>query len=364
MPDTERSSEAPELETLLNSKEPAAALDAILGNTPSGAIIACTPDGKILRFSNFAAQLLGWERSAVEGRTLAESRAMQPAHDAAGRTVADDERPLMRALRSGETVTGFELWLGTPSGELIPCLVNAAPIRNSRGVLIGAISSFADLRPYKTLERSLRDALRQREEALAQREGLYRELTHRVKNHLQIMTALVDMDARNPALSTQQLGNELKGRLQTLAAVYRSLDDAGVGERVEARPLLENVARPYASGAASVEVAVTPTDLTIAAEQASPLSMLVNEAVCNSCKHAFGNHRGLVQVSLRRLENGHLRLEIADDGKGWSPIDPGHRSHGLTLMRMFAKQLHGELELSDRPHGGALVAAELREAAA
>ncbi len=141
------------------------------------------------------------------------------------------------------------------------------------------------------------------------------------------------------------------------------MDRAGVGERIAARTLLEDVTRPYASGELSVDVAAAPPGLTITAEQAGPLSMLVNEAVCNSCKHAFGTHPGRIQVDLRRLENGRLRLEIADDGKGWGPMEPGHRSHGLTLMRMFAKQLHGELELSDRPQGGALVAAELPEAA-
>ena len=355
MPETEPSPESPELEALLNSNEPAAVLDAILGNTPSGATIACTPDGKILRFSDYASQLLGWARSAVEGRTLAETQKSYVAFDASGRRLSDDERPLMRALH-GETVTSAELWLERPDGELVPCLSTAAPIHNSRGELIGAISSFADLRPYKALEKSLR-------EALEQREALYRELAHRVKNHLQIMTALVEMGARNPALTTQELGDEMKGRIQTLAAVYRGMDRAGVGERIAARTLLEDVTRPYASGELSVDVAAAPPGLTITAEQAGPLSMLVNEAVCNSCKHAFHNHRGLVQVSLRRLETGRLRLEIADDGKGWSRAEPRRGSHGLELMRMFARQLHGELELSDRPQGGALVAAELLEPA-
>ena len=125
-------------------------LDAILGSTPSGATIASSPDGKILRSSDYAAQLLERPRSAVEGRTVREALV---SYDASGRRRPYEEHPLARAL-SGETVTGVEVWLPTPKGERIPCLANAAPIRNARGDLIGAISSFADLRPYKALERS------------------------------------------------------------------------------------------------------------------------------------------------------------------------------------------------------------------
>jgi PAS domain S-box-containing protein len=352
MPEPELSPKMSELEALLNSKESAAVLDAILGNTPSGAAIVSVPDGKILRASNYAAQLLGLPRSAVEGRTAREALAN---YDASGRPLPYEEWPLARAL-NGETVTGAEAWLPGPNGERIPCLANAAPIRNARGDVIGAISSFADLRPYKALERSLR-------EALAQREALYRELTHRVKNHLQIMTALVAHDAQNPALSAKELGDQMKGQLQTMAAVYRGMDRAGVGEPIQARTLIDEVSRPYASHTVSVDVAVAPPDLTLPSDRAGPLGMLVNEAVCNSYKHAFDGQSGRIQVSLRRLEPGRLRLEVADDGRGWRPAKPGHGSHGLELMRTFAEQLHGELELGDRPQGGALVAAELPEAA-
>src|SRR5262249_6158662 len=156
---------------------------------------------------------------------------------------------------------------------------------------------------YKALEQSLREALGERQEALAQREAalgqretLYRELAHRVKNHLQILTALVAKHARNPSLSARELADEMKGQLQTLAAGYRGMDGAGVGERIEALPLVEDVGRVYASEAVRVDVAVSPADLTLASEQAGPFGMLVNEAVCNSHKHAFSGAGGRIQV--------------------------------------------------------------------
>src|SRR5262249_23065609 len=156
-------------------------------------IIARAPDGKILRFSDYFAQLVGHPRKVWEGRTVADFLESIPIYGASGRPLAANERPLSRALR-GETVIGFELLTETAGGERIPLIINAAPIRDARGDLIGAITSNTDMRTFKALERSLR-------EALAQRESLYRELTHRVKNHLQIMSGLISMEARDPALT-------------------------------------------------------------------------------------------------------------------------------------------------------------------
>lgn len=343
-----------ELEALLTSTEPAAVLDAILGSAPSGMIIVRAPDGKILRFSDYYARLVGHSRSDMEGRSLADAFEYMRLYDASGRPLPANERPLGRAL-SGETVTGYELLVETAEGERIPLAINAAPIRDARGELIGAISSNTDMRTFKALERSLR-------QALAQRETLYRELTHRVKNHLHIMSGLISMEAQDPALTVAGLADLMKGRLRVLAAVYDSMTRAGAGARIAAGPFVEEFSHPYASQAVDVEVAVDPPDLTLDSAQAAPVGMLANEAMSNSYKHAFPGRGGRIWVSLRRLEPGRLSLEIADDGVGWRPGEPGRVTHGLDLMRMLAEQMHGELELGDRPGGGVLVAVDMPEA--
>jgi PAS domain S-box-containing protein len=354
MPDQEPTSDTPELEALLCAKEAAAVLDSILGFTPSGVLIAGAPDGKILRVSNFVSQMLGHPRSDLEGKTIDEIVNLIPGYDETGRLLAVNERPLHIAMQ-GATAIGHEIWIDAADGERIPVISSAAPIRNSRGDLIGAINSVADLRPHKEMERSLR-------EAVTQRETLYKELAHRVKNHLQMMTALVSLEARDPKISAKGMADLIKSRLQTLAAVYRGMDESQSASRIEARSFFEAVCRPYASDEVSVETAVAP-DLTLSPEQAGPVGMLANEAVCNSQKHAFhGRGGGHVWVSLSRLEPGRLRLEVADDGTGWGAVDPNQPSHGLDLLRLFARELRSELELGDSPSGGALVAVEFPEA--
>ena len=149
-----------ELEALLSSNEPSAVMDAILGSTPSGAVIACAPDGKILRFSDFAARFLGVSRTAVEGCTMSEVSALLPCYDANGQLIPENEGPISKALH-GETVSAFEMWVAAATGERVPVVCFAAPIHNSQGKLIGAISSVTDIRSYKNLETSLRESEQQ-----------------------------------------------------------------------------------------------------------------------------------------------------------------------------------------------------------
>jgi two-component sensor histidine kinase len=345
-------SKASELEALLSSWEPAAVVDEIIGSAPSGAIIASAPDGKIIRCTDFAAQLLGRSRSDVEGRLVSDVCEQVPFYDAqSDRRLSANELPVTRALL-GETVDAFEYRVERAAGERIPCVCSAAPIHNWRGQVIGAISSIADLRPYKSLERGLRFAL-------AQRGTQYRELTHRVKGHLQIMTSMVALEGRSPTLSTKGLAEQMKGQLQALAAVYRGMDRAEAGEAIEARAFVEEICCPYSTDAVSVDAEIAPADLRLAPEQAGPIGMLLSEAVRNSRKHAFPHHGGHIHVALRRVEPGQLHLEVADDGVGWGSVDPSEASHGLDLMRMFAKQLHGDLDLSVHRLGGTLVKAEI-----
>jgi PAS domain S-box-containing protein len=355
VPEQEPISDTSELEALLSPKEAAAVLDSIFSFTPSGVIIVSAPAGKVLRVSDFVSRMLGHPRSDLEGKSLDEVLTLLPGYDETGRRLAASERSLHIALQ-GATITGQEIWVDAADGARIPVMSSAAPIRNWRGEVIGAISSIADLRSHKALEQSLRDAA-------VQHETLYRELAHRVKNHLQLMSALVSLEARDPKLSAKALADLIKGRFQTLAAVYRGMDESETADRIGARSFFEAVSRPYASDGVSVDAAVAP-DLTLTSDQAAPVGMLVNEAVCNSQKHGFHGRGGHIQVSLRRLEPGRLRLEVADDGTGWGPVDPTQPSHGLDMMRLFAKQLRSELELGDSPSGGVLVATELAEAVA
>jgi PAS domain S-box-containing protein len=156
-------SEEAELEALLSSNDPSTVMDTVFGFTPSGVVIARASDGKVLRCSEHAARLLGLPRSILEGRLISEIGEILRTYDASGLQLPVREWPLARALR-GETLNGYEYWVDGAGGRRVPLIGNAAPIRNSRGALIGAISSVTefksvtDYKLYEDLERRMQAA--------------------------------------------------------------------------------------------------------------------------------------------------------------------------------------------------------------
>jgi PAS domain S-box-containing protein len=162
MPEVRPTSGELGLEALLKGNDASAVMDAILGLTPSGAVIARAPDGKILCCSDHAAGLLGRSRSEVEGRLVAEFEEIIKPRDASGRRLPASELPIARALR-GETVNAFEFSVEAADGRRIALIANAVPIRIRRRV-IAAISSVTEFdfvkesKLYESAQQRLRGA--------------------------------------------------------------------------------------------------------------------------------------------------------------------------------------------------------------
>jgi PAS domain S-box-containing protein len=330
--------------------------NALLQTTPSIAVIA-DADGSILRVSRYACELSGLSAEEMEGLSLEAFVDLVEPRAPDGRRLTAEQFPIARALK-GEVQLGREGFFRDRHGDQVPIVSNVAPIWSPSGQVIGAISSVTDLRTFRALEAKLRAAVAEREAALAEKEMLYRELTHRVKNHLQIVSGLVANEARRDPSNTQEFAERISGRLQTLAAIYDSMNEAP-GGRIRASPFLRQTVQPYRSDDVEVAVAVEPEDATLAPDHAGPIGMLANEAVCNSYKHAFPRRRGRIAVTLRQIAPDRISLEIDDDGVGFAPAAADNTSHGVRLMRLLAQQLGGELVISGGAGSGVRVVAEL-----
>jgi PAS domain S-box-containing protein len=125
-------------------------LDALMDAIPSCTVVIAAPDGKVLRVSEFAANIFGHPREVLEGLTLASLIDRVQPRDAQGRLLAAEELPLMRAL-AGETIHGFEGKLTSGYGSVALIASSAAPIRNRRGEIIGAVSTVTDMTTFKEL---------------------------------------------------------------------------------------------------------------------------------------------------------------------------------------------------------------------
>jgi two-component sensor histidine kinase len=334
------------LEDFFCSATGQAVLDAFAVSAPAMLIVADC-DGKIVKQSLYISTILEGEFS--EKMTVRQFIERHRIEDLNGHLVAAEDTALVRAL-NGEQVRDHEGFITTRQGKIIPHVTNASPIQTADGEVIGAISASTDLRRQKALERDLRSAV-------DMTEMLYRELVHRVKNHLSIISGLLDLEARN-ATTTGELADRISGRVKTLAHIYDRMLQTEVGGHVPARAFIEDVVSLYRTASVLIDV-TAPEHLTLSPEAAGPFGMLVNEAVANSYKHAFSDRPGRIEVRLSESASERLELKIVDNGRGWAAPPTDRPSQGLKLMRLLAQQLGGEMEISDRIGGGAQISVSL-----
>jgi two-component sensor histidine kinase len=196
-------------------------------------------------------------------------------------------------------------------------------------------------------EAALRDREQRLRSAVSEREALLKELHHRVKNNLQVIASLLEMQTRRTA-DREALTPlvEARNRITAIAAIhellYQSESLSDVDLTAYARRLLPHVASLYDEHS-RVTAAVDGDDIRIDLARAVPFGLLLNELVSNVYKHAFRSEAsGQLRVAFAR-DNGHIRLSVMDTGIGLPPgfNDRPAATLGLYLVRMLAKQLGG-----------------------
>ena len=194
-------------------------------------------------------------------------------------------------------------------------------------------------------------------EGLAEKDVLMREIHHRVKNNLQIISSLLSMQQRalTDAPAKAALG-DTRQRISALALIYRTLYQSDNIRHADARDFLtELVGQLVASEAGRghlVTSSVTADSLLVDPDKLAPLALWLVEAITNAQKHAFAARGGDLQVRFKVAGETSV-LEVQDNGPGPDPV-AGASGVGRTLMGAFAKQLRGEAELLPAPEGGTI----------
>ncbi|MDP2215455.1 sensor histidine kinase [Phenylobacterium sp.] len=195
-------------------------------------------------------------------------------------------------------------------------------------------------------------------DSLAHKDALMREIHHRVKNNLQVISSLLSMQQR--ALSdpgARAAMSDTRQRISALALVYRALYQGPDLKRVDLRPFLEELTAQLVAGESmhgpAVRTELHADTLMIDPDRLAPLALFAVEAITNAQKHAFSGRGGTLGVDFR-VKGEEAVLEIADDGVASDQALAG-TGVGRTLMTAFARQLRGRSELVRNPAGGVTV---------
>jgi PAS domain S-box-containing protein len=222
----------------------------------------------------------------------------------------------------------------------------------------GAVKEFLGTAQDVTARKQAEDQLRA---SLQEKEALLKEVHHRVKNNLQIVSSLLSLQARrvkDPAVL--DLLRESQNRVRSMALVheglYRSGNLARIGFAAHIRSLCGHLFRSYGVDPQRIRLAVEIDPVVLDLDQAIPCGLLVNELVSNALKYAFPEGRpGQVTVAFQAPPQGSCTLIVRDDGVGLPPDLDVNRSPslGLQLVGDLAGQLGGTLTV-DRQGGTAV----------
>jgi two-component sensor histidine kinase len=224
---------------------------------------------------------------------------------------------------------------------------------------VQAVNAPAEIRVLARTLDELAETITTRDAALNasldEKDGLMREIHHRVKNNLQIISSLLSMQQRalTDAPAKAALG-DTRQRISALALIYRTLYQSADIRHADARDFLTELVGQLVSaesGRGPVVISKVEADsLQVDPDRLAPLALWLVEAVSNAQKHAFAGRGGHLTVRFN-VDGDTSVLEVQDDGPG---LDAARAGLGQTLMGAFAKQLRGEAELVEAPGGGTI----------
>jgi two-component sensor histidine kinase len=210
-------------------------------------------------------------------------------------------------------------------------------------------------------EMSERIAGRERElrEAIETREAMMREIHHRVKNNLQIVTSLLNLQAKAvEGESAQRAFNDIQTRVRALALVHRYLYESADLQSVNLGAFLKELAASlqlsYGVSQEQVRIEVEADEVWDVSDRAVPLALFMTEAMSNALKHAFPQGReGIIRIVLKAMGDSLVRFSVEDNGIGLSEAQSAAQgsqaSLGMSLIKAFARQVDGKLTISGPP---------------
>lgn len=195
------------------------------------------------------------------------------------------------------------------------------------------------------------------EKKSAENELLMKEIHHRVKNNLQIISSLLDMQSLTLKDETAaEAIKEGKNRVQSMALIHQNLYHDGNIRSIKIDDYLKHLAQSLfdsyriENDKIRLDTDIAPMHLDV--ETVVPLGIIVNELITNTIKYAFEKSKsGSVFISLHPNGNDTLHFKLKDDGKGfpvgWSP--ESNHSFGYQLIKAFAKKLKAKLSVQNNP---------------
>jgi two-component sensor histidine kinase/ABC-type amino acid transport substrate-binding protein len=199
------------------------------------------------------------------------------------------------------------------------------------------------------IEEELRTSHAELERSLSEKSVLLAEVHHRVKNNLQIISSLLELQRNAPEGATlEAVLTSSQSRIDSMALLHDQLynrkDFVSINLRDYVEELLDYLCNLTVGDRPTVEIVEDVEEIHCDLEQAVPLGLMISEIVTNSLKYAFvGRDGGTIRVAARHIEEGAVHLELSDNGIGFDPEGVHSGSLGLVLIQSLVEQLRASI---------------------
>jgi len=301
-------------------------------------IYSLAEDGSITSLNPAFERITGWSCSEWLGKpfkTLIHPSDLPLAIETFKQSLGGKEQP------------PYELRVLSKSGEYIVGEFTSTPLIE-KGKVKGEFGIARDITERKQAEVQLHASLREKE-------ILLREVNHRVKNNMQVISGLLDLQARssgNPELIERL--NESQSRIRSMSMVHEKLYGSTDFARIDlvgyVRTLSQDLFQSYKINPGKIALIIqTDDDVYVDVSKAIPCGLILNELISNALKHAFpGDGPGELQIIIRETKNTEIEIVVRDNGIGLPDDVDIHqpRSVGLHLVNGLVKnQLDGQIEV-------------------
>lgn len=304
------------------------------------ALLVVNRSGQIVMMNTLVERVLGYESADILGwpigRLLTES--------------LRDRHPELRVALfvspwSGPLAPGRDLFALHKDGHEFLVELGVAAIATSDGPMV--VLGVVDISARGREEARIRAALKEKD-------ILLQEIHHRVKNNLQIVSSLLDLQAaRVTDWAMRDLLRDSQNRIHSMGLIHQTLygtqDFQSVDFAQFSKALLSLLIRSYSIDPERIAIRVDVEPVHLPIDKAVPCGLVVNELITNALKHAFPDRdRGEIRIALSRQLGNEALLSVSDDGIGL----PNHvnskttTSIGLQLVELLANQLDGEISVS------------------
>lgn len=302
-------------------------------STMSNFLFLLDSEEKIINVNKASRDLLGYDDSELIGKPV---EIIFPG--------TNEKKAMFNGLMGKKFLESKETCLRTKDGTIIPVFFSISLIQSEDNETVGIVCIGSDITDMVSAKNEIKNSLQEKE-------LLLREVHHRVKNNLQIISSLLNLQSgyiKNK--DDLEIFKDSLSRVKSMAFIHEQLYQSSNFVNINFSEYIGNLVtyllHYYTEDPGSIKLNINVEDVFIDLDTSIPLGLIINELVTNSLKHAFQGKPGEISIDLHSIDDNQYMLTVADNGTGLPEgFDFNTETLGLQLVNGLVKQLDGTIEL-------------------